>query len=94
MRIESQKNHRKIQKLWVNLRMKFESQKESLKRNIIAMDAHTSRNSRKPFDILQVARQLDAVKKLERDLRSSQSEFSELQRKTSHEVSTVSLARG
>jgi hypothetical protein len=49
--------------------------------------AHNRSNSRKPFDILQVVRQLDAVKKLERDLRISQSEFSELQRKTSHEVS-------
>ena len=44
-------------------------------------------NSKKYFDISQVIRQLDAVKKLERDLRNSQSEFSELQRKTSHEVS-------
>lgn len=45
--------------------------------------------SRKPFDILQVLRQLEAVKKLERDLRTSHSEFSELQRKNSHEVSTM-----
>ena len=56
--------------------------------------AHTRSNSRKPSDILQVVRQLDAVKKLERDLRTSQSEFSELQRKTSHEVSTVYLVIG
>jgi hypothetical protein len=53
--------------------------------------AHTRSNSRKAFDILQVVRQMDAVKKLERDLRNSQSEFSELQRKTSHEVSTIAI---
>lgn len=48
---------------------------------------HSSINSRKPCAILQVLRQLDTVKKLERDLRISQTEFSELQRKSSHEVS-------
>ena len=58
---------------------------------LLSRMAHTRSNSRKPSDISQVVRQLDAVKKLERDLRTSQSEFSELQRKTSHEVSTVYL---
>ena len=53
--------------------------------------SHNRSNSRKPFDTLQVVRQLEAVKKLERDLRISQSEFSELQRKTSHEVSAMYL---
>lgn len=53
--------------------------------------SHNRSNSRKPFDILQVARQLEAVKKLERDLRISHSEFSELQSKTSHEVSAMYL---
>ena len=53
--------------------------------------SHNRSNSRKPFDILQVVRQLEAVKKLERDLRISQSEFSELQRKASHEVCMCSV---
>ena len=51
--------------------------------------ADSRSKSRKPFNILKVLRQLEAMKKLERDLRISQSEFSELQRKNSHEVSTM-----